>query len=83
MDEVKGLKELVAFLKKEIRDKDTILNELIKQIKEIIKELKWNTKNNERVSQILKILGYTPEIIKIIIDNRKVYNFDFNLKLKQ
>ena len=83
LDEVKGLKKLVTFLKNDIKDKDKILNELIEQIKEIIKELKWNTKNNQRVSQILKILGYTPEIIKIIIDNKKGYNFDFNIKLKK
>ena len=83
LDEVKGLKKLITFLKNDIKDKERILNELIKQIEEIIKELKWNTKNSQRVSQILKTLGYTPEIIKIIIDNKKGYNFDFNLKLKK
>ena len=83
LDEVKGLKKLITYLKDEIKEKDKILNELIEQIKELFKELKWNTKNNQRVSQILKILGYTPEIIKIIVDNKKGYNFDFNLKLKK
>ena len=82
-DEVKGYKKLTKNLKKEIREKEGILNELIEQIKEIFKELKWNSKNNQRVSQILKILGYTPEVIKIIIDNKKGYNFDFNMKLKK
>ena len=83
LDEVKGLKKLITYLKDEIKEKDKILNELIEQIKELFKELKWNTKNNQRVTQILKILGYTPEIIKIIVDNKKGYNFDFNLKLKK
>ena len=83
LDEVKGLKKLINYLKNEIKEKERILNELIEQIKELFKELKWSTKNSQRVSQILNILGYTPEIIKIIVDNKKGYNFDFNLKLKK
>ena len=83
LDEVKGLKNLVSYLKKCIRDKDKILNELLKQIQEIIKELKWSVKNNKIVTQILTILGYTPEVIKIVTENKKGFNFDFNLELKK
>ena len=82
-DGVKGLKELVAFLKKSIRDKDKIINDLLKQIQEIIKDLKWSVKNNKIVTQILTILGYTPEVIKIVTENKKGFNFDFNLELKK
>ena len=83
LDEVKQLKKLITFLKNDIKTKEKILNDLIVQIKELFKELKWSTKNNQTVSEILKILGYTPDIIKIIVNNRKGYNFDFNLKLKK
>lgn len=83
LDEVKGLKNFIKFLKNDIKEKEKVLNALIEQIKEIIKELKWNNKNNQRVTKILTILGYTPEIIKIVIDNKKGYNFDFNLNLKK
>ena len=83
LDEVKGLKNLVSYLKKCIRDKDKILNELLKQIQEIIKDLKWSVKNNKIVTQILTILGYTPEVIKIVTENKKGFNFDFNLELKK
>ena len=74
---------LVAFLKKSIRDKDKIINDLLKQIQEIIKDLKWSVKNNKIVTQILTILGYTPEVIKIVTENKKGFNFDFNLELKK
>ena len=83
LDEVKQLKKLITFLKNDIKTKEKILNDLIVQIKELFKELKWSTKNNQTVSEILKILGYTPDISKIIVNNRKGYNFDFNLKLKK
>ena len=83
LDEVIGLKKLITFLKSDIKEKERIINELIKQIKEILKELKWSTKNNKTVSEILKILGYSPDIIKIIFENRNGYNFDFELQLKK
>ena len=83
LDEVEGLKKLVAFLKTDIKEKDIVINGLIEQIKDLLKDLKWNKKNNQRVTNILTILGYTPEIIKILIDNKKGYNFDFKLTLKK
>ena len=83
LDEVKGLKNLIEYLKKDIKEKEKVINGLIEQVKEIIKDLKWNKKNNQRVTNILTILGYTPEIIKILIDNNKGYNFDFKLNLKK
>ena len=83
LDEVKGLKKLITYLKSDIKEKERIINELIKQVKEIFKELKWSTKNNKIVTEILKILGYSPEIIKIIFENRNGYNFDFDLQLKK
>ena len=83
LDEVKGLKKLIKFLKSDIKEKERVINELIKQIKELFKELKWSTKNNKTVSEILKILGYSPDIIKIIFENRNGYNFDFDLQLKK
>jgi hypothetical protein len=83
LDEVKGLKNLVEYLKNDIKEKEKIINELIEQIKDLIKDLKWNKKNNQRVTKILTILGYAPEVIKILIDNKKGYNFDFKLNLKK
>ena len=83
LDEVKGLKNLVVYLKKIIRDKDTLLNELLVQIKEMIKNLTWSIKNNQIVTKILTILGYTPQIIKIVTENKKGFNFDFNLEVKK
>ena len=83
LDEVKGLKNLNNYLKKIIREKDKILNDLLEQVKEVIKELKWSVKTNKIVTKILTILGYTPEVIKIVTDNKKGFNFDFNLELKK
>ena len=83
LDVNKGLQNLTDFLKKTIKEKEKIINDLIGQIKELFKELKWSTKNNKTVSKILEILGYSPDIIKIIVDNRKRYNFDFDLELKR
>ena len=83
LDEVKGLKNLVAYLKKLIKDKDSLLNELLVQIKEMIKNLNWSIKNNQIVTKILTILGYTPEIIKIVTENKKGFNFDFKLEVKK
>lgn len=83
LDEVKGLKNFIDYLKKDNKEKEKIINGLIEQIKDLIKDLKWNKKNNQRVTNILTILGYTPEIIKILIDNKKGYNFDFKLNLKK
>ena len=83
LDEVKELKNQVEYLKKDIKEKEKVINGLIEQTKEIIKDLKWNKKNNQRVTNILTILGYTPEIIKTLIDNNKGYNFDFKLNLKK
>ena len=83
LDEVKGLKNLVSYLKKTIREKDKILKDLLEQVKEVIKELKWSIKTNKIVTKILTILGYTPEIIKIVTENKKGFNFDFNLELKK
>ena len=83
LDEVKGLKNLVAYLKKLIIDKDNLLKELLVQIKEMIKNLNWSIKNNQIVTKILTILGYTPEIIKIVTENKKGFNFDFKLEVKK
>ena len=83
MDEVKQLENLVTFLKKMIKEKDKILNDLLKQIQEIIKDLKWSVKNNKIITNILTILGYTPEVIKVVTENKKGFNFDFNLELKK
>ena len=82
LDEEKGLKNLINFLKQSIKEREKIINDLIEQIKELFKELKWNTKNNKTVSKILEILGYSPDIIKMIVNNGKGYNFDFSLELK-
>jgi hypothetical protein len=76
LDANKQLSDLVTFLKKEIKNKDKIIKELLVQIKELFKDLKKSTKNDKIVSEILKILGYSLDIIKII-------NFDFNLELKK
>ena len=83
LDEVKGLKDNINFIKKCMREKDKIINDLLEQVKEIIKQLNWTVKNNRIVTKILTILGYTPEIIKIVTDNKKGFNFDFNLELKK
>ena len=83
LDEVKGLKNLISYLKKSIRDKDKTINDLLVQIQEIIKDLKWSVKNGKIVTQILTILGYTPEVIKIVTEDKKGFNFDFNLELKK
>jgi len=83
LDEVKGLKDLNNFLKKCMREKDKIIDDLLEQVKEIIKQLNWTVKNNKIVSKILTILGYTPEVIKIVTDNKKGFNFDFKLELKK
>ena len=83
LDEVKGLKNLVKFLKKTIKEREKILNDLLKQIQEIIKDLKWSVKNNKIVTNILTILGYTPQVISIVTENKKGFNFDFNLELKK
>ena len=82
-DEIKGLKNLISYLKKMIKEKDKILNDLLEQVQEIFKELKWNIKTNKIVTKILTILGYTQEIIKIVTDNKKGFNFDFKLELKK
>ena len=83
LDEVKGLKDLISFLKKSMKEKDKIINDLLEQVKELIKQLNWTVKNNKIVTKILTILGYTPEIIKIVTDNKKGFNFDFKLELKK
>ena len=83
LDEVKGLKDLNNFLKKCMREKDKIIDDLLEQVKEIIKQLNWTVKNNKIVTKILTILGYTPEVIKIVTDNKKGFNFDFKLELKK
>jgi chromosome segregation ATPase len=83
LDEVKLLKKQLEFLKDYIKEKDEVINGLIEQIKDLIKDLKWNKKNNQRVTNILTILGYTPEEIKILIENKKGYNFNFKLIQKK
>ena len=49
----------------------------------MIKNLNWSIKNNQIVTKILTILGYTPEIIKIVTENKKGFNFDFKLEVKK
>ena len=83
LDEVKLLKKQLEFLKDYIKEKDEVINGLIEQIKDLIKDLKWNKKNNQRVTNILTLLGYTPEEIKILIENKKGYNFNFKLIQKK
>jgi hypothetical protein len=58
MDEVKQLENLVTFLKKMIKEKDKILNDLLKQIQEIIKDLKYIGSNkNERINHLTNKLS--------------------------
>ena len=83
LDEVKGLKKMNDYLKNDIREKEKIMKDLIEQIQEMIKQLKWTFTTNKIVTKILQILGYTPEVIKIITDNKKGFNFDFKLELKK
>jgi chromosome segregation ATPase len=83
LDEVKLLKKQLEFLKDYIKEKDEVINGLIEQIKDLIKDLKWNKKNNQRVTTILTLLGYTPEEIKILIENKKGDNFNFKLIQKK
>ena len=71
------------YLKNDIREKEKIMKDLIEQIQEMIKQLKWTFTTNKIVTKILQILGYTPEVIKIITDNKKGFNFDFKLELKK
>ena len=83
LDEVKGLKKMNDYLKNDIIEKEKIMKDLIEQIQEMIKQLKWTFTTNKIVTKILQILGYTPEVIKIITDNKKGFNFDFKLELKK
>ena len=71
LDEIKGLKILTKYLKKDNKEKDKIFNNLSKKIKELINHLKFDEKIKPQLSQILELLGYPSDNIQNILNNNK------------
>ena len=69
LDEVKGLKTLTKYLKNDNREKDKKLKNLTEKIKELFKKLKYDNKIKQEISNILELIGYSPDKIKNIIKN--------------
>ena len=61
MDEIKGLKTLTQYLKKDNREKDKKINNICVKIKELINNLKYDNKLVPQLSQILELLGLSSE----------------------
>ena len=60
-DEIKGLKILTQYLKKDNKEKDKKINNLAEKIKELINNLKYDNKLVPQLSQILELLGLSSE----------------------
>ena len=71
LDEIKGLKILTKYLKKDNKEKDKIFNNLSKKIKELINHLKFDEKIKPQLSQILELIGYPSDNIQNILNNNK------------
>ena len=71
LDEIKGLKTLTKFLKKDNKEKEKKINNLTEKIKELINNLKYDTKIKPQLSQILELLGFPSNTIQNILNNNK------------
>ena len=71
LDEVKGLQELIQYLKKDNKEKDKKFNNLSQKVEELIKNLNHDNKINSEVSEILKLIGYSSDKIEKIINDKK------------
>ena len=68
-DVIKGLKIQAKYLKKDNKEKDIKFNNLSLNIKELIKNLKFDDKIKPQLSNILQLLGYSSDNIKFILNN--------------
>ena len=71
LDEVKGLKTLTKYLKKDNKEKDKKLYNLGEKIKELINNLKYDDKIKPQISQILELLGFSSDKVPNILNNKK------------
>ena len=71
LDEVKGLKTMIDYLKKDNKEKDKKFESLVEQIKELFKGMKCDSKNKLQISQIFQIIGYPPEVINMVTNSKK------------
>ena len=70
-DEVKQINNQMKVLKKELKETRNVNEQLSEQVKELILNIKCDSKNKLYVEQICQILNISPEITKKIVPNNK------------
>jgi DNA repair exonuclease SbcCD ATPase subunit len=76
-DEVKLIQDQMKFLKEELKEVRTKYDQLVGQVKELLKNVKCDNKNKPQFVQICQILGLSPQTTSRIItnNNKKALNF--------
>ena len=69
-DEIKRMNEQIAFLKMRIKELETKSKNLEEQIKELIKNVKYEPIIKPQIVQILQVLGYSPQNVQKIINSK-------------
>ena len=71
LDEVKQITKQMNFLKKELKEIKNFDAQLIEQVKELIKNIKCDSKNKLQISQICQLLNFSPTTTNRILTNNK------------
>ena len=77
LEELNLLRAQLVFLKEELKENKTKLEQLIGQVKELLKNVKCDNKNKPQFVQICQILNLSPKTTNRIINNvnKKTINF--------
>ena len=70
-DEVKQIEKQMKFLKKELKETRNLKDLLAEQVKELIKNVKCDSKNKIYIEQICQILNISSDNTKKILANNK------------
>ena len=70
-DEIKQMTEQIVFLKNRIKELETKSKNLEGQVKELIKNVKYEPIIKPQIVQILQVLGYSPQTTLRIVNNKK------------
>ena len=70
-DEVKQILKQMNFLKKELKEVKNFNQQLIEQVKELIKNTKCDNKNKLQISQLCQLLNFSPTTTNRILTNNK------------
>ena len=65
------MKVQLDFFKDQFKDMDNKYNQLKNQIQELFKNMKCDNKCKTQVKIICEILGYSPDVINMILTNKK------------